>query len=244
MANITMITSGKGGVGKSVSCVMLGAALSRLSKKVLIIELDSGLGSLDMMMGLEDRVVYNISDVLEGICEPKKAIFKYDHAPSLYLMPATSYLDSDISVKDISKLCRGLAGYFDYILLDTPAGIGPMFKAAALAADSALIVVTPEPISVRDSSIICNLILENHIDNVKLIINRVKNDTAKSGAVSDLDSVIDDVGAGLIGVVPENGEFAKAMSNGDPLNLNNIVSQVYDNIAKRMLGQYAELLIN
>ncbi len=244
MSFVTMVTSGKGGVGKSGSCVMLGAALSRLGKKVLIIELDSGLRSLDIMMGLDDCVTYDICDVLVGRCEPIKAIFQYEYAPSLYLMPATSHLEADISADDISRLCRGLAGYFDCVLLDTPAGIGTAFDAAAKCADAAVIVVTPDPISVRDGAVVSDMLYNLGLNDMRLIINRVKPDAVKHKVVSDFDSVIDTVQVQLIGVVPEDYEFSRAMSKGAPLSEKNDVYRVYERIAKRLCGKYVKLLIS
>lgn len=244
MSYVTMVTSGKGGVGKSGCCVMLGAALSRLGKKVLLIELDSGLRSLDIMMGLDDRVIYDICDVLEGNCEPIKAIYKYDFAPSMYLMPATSRIASDISADDISRLCKGLAGYFDYVLLDTPAGIGSSFEAAAKASDCAVIVVTPDPISVRDAHIVSNLLFQDSVKEMRLIINKVRTDTVKSGIVEDFDQIIDDVGVQLLGVVPENADFLKAMATGRKMDEKNEVYLIYERIAKRLCGEYVPLIIS
>lgn len=243
MSYVTMVTSGKGGVGKSGCCVMLGSALSRLGKKVLVIELDSGLRSLDIMMGLDDRVIYDICDVLDGNCEPIKAIYKYDHAPSLYLMPATSRISPYIKAEDISRLCKGLAGYFDYVLLDTPAGIGSAFDAAANAADSAIIVVTPDAVSVRDGALVSRLLYSQGIENMRLIINKVRTDTVKSGMVENLDKVIDDVAVQLIGVVPDDAEFLKAMAKGRALSEKNTVYMVYDRIARRLCSEYVPLLI-
>ncbi|MFQ9871987.1 MAG: P-loop NTPase [Oscillospiraceae bacterium] len=243
MSQVIMITSGKGGVGKSSACVLLGAALGRLGKKVLVLELDSGLRSLDLMMGLQDQVTYDIQDVLLGRCEPIRAIFSCEYCANLFLMPATSVLDAGIAQEDIVRLCRGLSGYFDFVLLDSPAGVGATFEAAARACSQAILVVTPDPVSVRDGAIVSGLLEELDVGRQRLIINRVRTNLEKLSLVPDLDRVIDTVGVQLLGVVPDSDLLLRAIAGGKALPEKSLPGRVYQNIARRILGKYVKLAV-
>lgn len=243
MPQVIMVTSGKGGVGKSSACVLLGAALGRLGKKVLVLELDSGLRSLDLMMGLQDQVTYDIQDVLLGRCEPIRAIFSCEYCANLFLMTATSVLDASIAQEDIVRLCRGLSGYFDFVLLDSPAGVGATFEAAARACSQAILVVTPDPVSVRDGAIVSDLLEELGVGRQRLIINRVRTNLEKLSLVPDLDRVIDTVGVQLLGVVPDSDLLLRAIASGKALPEKSLPGKAYQNIARRILGKYVKLAV-
>ena len=243
MAEKIFVTSGKGGVGKSTICALLGATLARLDKKTLIIELDFGLRSLDVMLGVSDKTVFDLSDVLMSRCEINKEIVSCEYEPRLKLISAP--LDSFLSYnkESLKKLLDKIDGEYDYILIDSPAGAGLSFREAISLVDSALIVVTPDLVCVRDARKVSDILLDFGVTNQRLIINKVKNKFMKLDILTDLDYVIDAVGVQLISVIPENIEIFQKTLVGSSLIKESVSFKVFENLAKRILGQEIPLII-
>ena len=182
MGEVIVITSGKGGVGKTTTTANVGTGLAMLDKKVVLIDTDIGLRNLDVVMGLENRIVYNLVDVIEGTCRIRNALIKDKRYPNLYLLPSAQTRDkSAVSPEQMKKLADELREEFDYILLDCPAGIEQGFKNAIAGADSALVVTTPEVSAVRDADRIIGLLEANEMKQTHLIVNRISMDMVKRG---------------------------------------------------------------
>ncbi|MGL6167964.1 MAG: septum site-determining protein MinD, partial [Fusobacteriaceae bacterium] len=203
MGKVIVITSGKGGVGKTTSSANLGAALAMQNQKTLLIDTDIGLRNLDVVMGLENRIVYDLIDVIEGACKPKQAIIKDKRNDNLHLLPAAQSRDKNaISPEQMIELINTLRPEYDYILVDCPAGIEQGFRNAIAGADEAYVVTTPEISAVRDADRIIGLLEANEIRNPKLIINRLRVQMVKDGNMLSVDDVIDILGIKPIGIVP------------------------------------------
>lgn len=243
MAQTILVTSGKGGVGKSSSSVFIGYALARKQKKVLIVELDAGLRGLDIMLGVEDKTAYNMGDILLGRCDPYDAVVTSEHQSGLSLLPAPGDHWEDLRQADLVWLVKSISAYYDYILLDSPAGFGKGFRIGVSAADSAILVVTPDPICVRDGAIASRLLQQHGITEQRLLINRVRQQYGRPELMPDLDVVIDQTGVQLLGVVPEDPQIIRSGAMGIPLPENCRAFQAYDNIGKRITGQYCPLAI-
>ncbi|MCI8440910.1 MAG: septum site-determining protein MinD [Provencibacterium sp.] len=242
MSHIKLVTSGKGGAGKSTVSVYSAAALVRRGRRVLLLEMDAGLRGLDILLGVCDRTVFDMSDVLEGRCEPVKAIVECAWCPGLHLMPAPLDRSFFPCSGDLARLCRGLSSYYDYLLIDTPAGLGIGFEVSLSVAQSAFIVATPDPVAVRDAASVAALIFERGLTDVKLLINRLPPRPGQM-LVSDLDSCIDTVGAQLIGVIPEERALAAASARGGELPADSPAGAEFLRIAGRIEGEYTPLAI-
>ncbi len=211
----TVITSGKGGVGKSTVSVGLGRALARRGRRVLLIDCDAGLRSLDRMTGTEENLVFDISDVVYGRCAPAEAIYPCADEPGLFLLPAPSSGENMIRPGVMRKLVPLLKRYYDHVLLDSPAGVGGGFRSAACAADRALLVCSPDPVCVRGTDAVRELLQKLSLREMRLIINRFNGEFfSETGVFGDLDSVIDAAGVRLFGVVPEDFSLAAAFLKG------------------------------
>lgn len=211
----TVITSGKGGVGKSTVSVGLGRALARRGKRVLLIDCDAGLRSLDRMTGTEENLVFDISDVVYGRCAPAEAIYPCAEEENLFLLPAPSSGENMIRPGVMRKLVPLLKRYYDHVLLDSPAGVGGGFRSAACAADRALIVCTPDPVCVRGANSVEGLLDKLGVYDRRLVINRFNGRFFdETGVYGDLDGVIDAAGIRLFGVVPEDFSLAAAFLKG------------------------------
>ena len=243
MAQTILITSGKGGVGKSSSSVFIGYALARRQKRVLIVELDAGLRGLDIMLGVENKTAYNMGDILLGRCDPYDAVVVSDYQSGLSLLPAPGEHWEDLKQADLVWLVKSISVYYDYILLDSPAGFGKGFRIGISVADKAILVVTPDPICVRDGAIASRMLQKYGVSEQRLLINRVKQQYARMELLPNLDTVIDQTGVQLIGVVPDDIMVMKAGAKGVPLPPGNKAYQAYDNIGKRLLGQYCPLAV-
>lgn len=240
MGKVIVVTSGKGGVGKSTSTANLGTALAVLGRKVVVVDADVGLRNLDVIMGLESRVVYTSMDVLEGICELEQALVKDRRTKDLYLLAASQKNNkSDIQPEQMKKLCLELKETHDYVLVDSPAGIEQGFQNAAAGADDALIVTTPEVASVRDADRIIGLLQNMNIDDMHLIINRLAPDMVKTGDMMDPTDVTDILSIDLIGVVPDDKEILVSTNRGMPSTYNHKsdAGQAYKRIAQRLEGE-------
>ena len=239
MGRVIVLTSGKGGVGKSTSTANLGTALAMLSKKVVVVDADVGLRNLDVIMGLESRVVYTSMDVIDGTCSIEKALVKDRRVKALNLLAASQKNNkTDILPEQMKKICKELKEDFDYVLIDSPAGIEQGFQNAAIGAEEALIVTTPEISAVRDADRIIGLLQNMHIDEMKLVINRLSPQMVKAGDMMNHQDIIDILSIDLIGIVPEDSEIIASTNRGLPLvyNHTSFAGQAYNRIAQRLEG--------
>ena len=235
MSQISVITSGKGGAGKSTVTAGLGNALSRLSGRVLLIDADAGLRSLDLMLGVAGNTMYDLADVFAGNCEPARAIYSSPVFQNVFVLPAPIHLEEMCSPKEMRALCRGLASYYDHVIIDCPAGMGKGFDTAVSAADRALVVSTPDMVCARDAQIIGNLLEERRLP-AHLIINRLRPNKVMDGSMPDVDEIIDTAGIQLLGILPEDEEVAVANANGRPLPSACNAAVCFAYIAQRYLG--------
>ncbi len=240
MGEVIVITSGKGGVGKTTTTANLGTGLAMQGKKVVLIDTDIGLRNLDVVMGLENRIVYDIVDVIEGTCRLKQALIKDKRFDGLYLLPAAQTRDKNsISPQQMVNLCEDLRKEYDYIVVDCPAGIEQGFKNAIAGADKAMVVTTPEVSAVRDADRIIGLLEANEVRNPQLIVNRVRQDMVKRGDMMSIDDIIDILAIGLVGVVPDDENIIISTNRGEPAVNDNksLAGQAYRNITKRIVGE-------
>lgn len=239
MGEVIVITSGKGGVGKTTTTANVGTGLAKLDKKVVLIDTDIGLRNLDVVMGLENRIVYNLVDVIEGNCRIKQALIKDKRYPNLYLLPSAQTRDKTaVNPEQMKKLCEELKDEFDYILMDCPAGIEQGFKNAIAGADRALVVTTPEVSAVRDADRIIGLLEANEIGQTHLIVNRIRMDMVKRGDMMSSDDVVEILAVDLIGVVPDDENIVVSTNQGEPLvGDDSLAGQAYLNICKRIMGE-------
>ena len=210
MSEVIVITSGKGGVGKTTTTANVGTGLAQLNKKVVLIDTDIGLRNLDVVMGLENRIVYNLVDVVEGNCRLKQALIKDKRYSNLFLLPSAQTRDkSAVSPEQMRKLVDELRKDFDYILLDCPAGIEQGFKNAIAGADRAIIVTTPEVSAIRDADRIIGLLEAEELKKIELVINRIRMDMVKRGDMMSVEDVVDILAIDLIGVAGMQAFFQK-----------------------------------
>jgi septum site-determining protein MinD len=244
-AQIIMICSGKGGTGKSTVAVLVGAQLAACGKKVLLIELDSGLRSVDIISGVYGRTVYDIEDILCGRCRGEKAIVESPLYPGLSVISAP-YEGGEVRREPLTHLVDAMRSYFDYILLDTAAGMGAPFQAGAALCGLALLVLTPDPVALRDGRIVADrLIADGHAQaEVRLIVNRVSAQSfGKKASVFDLDVCIDTVGVQLIGVIPESREIQLAGADSTVLQAECPAAVAGAALARRLLGERVPLTV-
>lgn len=240
MGQVTVVTSGKGGAGKSTVSAGLGVALAREGHKVLLIDGDAGLRSLDLMLGISGTVVYDIADVLAGACAPSHAIYASPLYSGVFVLPAPMQLERLCTPEQMRRLCTGLARWYDDVIVDCPAGVGRGFDTAVAGATSALVVTTPDMICARDAQIVSQL-LERYRIPARLIINRVRTKPVRQGKMPDLDAIIDTAGVQLIGVIPEDEKVAVAGAYGNPLPGDALASVCFRHTAQRLLGAQVPL---
>ncbi len=244
MGEVIVVTSGKGGVGKTTTTANIGTGLAKLNKKVVLIDTDIGLRNLDVVMGLENRIVYNLVDVIEGNCRRNQALIKDKKYENLFLLPAAQTKDkTSVTPEQMKKLTDELKEEFDYIILDCPAGIEQGFKNAIAGADRALVVTTPEVSAVRDADRIIGLLEANEIKNPQLIVNRLRPDMIKRGDMMSAEDVVDILAVELIGQVPDDENIVVATNNGEPLvGDSSLAGQAYMNICRRVTGENVPFL--
>lgn len=244
MSEVIVITSGKGGVGKTTTSANVGTGLAKLDKKVVLIDTDIGLRNLDVVMGLENRIVYNLVDVVEGNCRPKQAMIKDKRYNNLYLLPSAQTRDkTSVTPEQMVALVDELREEFDYIILDCPAGIEQGFKNAIAGADRALVVTTPEVSAIRDADRIIGLLEANSMKKIDLIVNRIRMDMVKKGDMMSIEDVVDILSINLIGAVPDDENIVISTNQGEPLAGNNTLpGQAYMNICKRIMGEDVPML--
>lgn len=245
MSQVIVITSGKGGVGKTTTTANLGVGLAKLGKKVVLVDTDIGLRNLDVVLGLENRIVYDLVDVVTGVCTPRQAAIKDKRFDGLFLIPAAQTKDKDaISVEQMQELCNKLREEYDFIIIDCPAGIEQGFKNAIAGADKALIVTTPEVSAVRDADRIIGLLEANEIEEHYLIINRIRPDMVRRGDMMNIDDIIDILNIDLIGIIPDDQDIIVSTNKGEPavVNMKSSAGQGYRNIAQRLTGNNVPLM--
>ena len=239
MGKVIVVTSGKGGVGKTTTTANLGTALALLDKKVVLIDTDIGLRNLDVVLGLENRIVYDLVDVVEGTCKLNQALIRDKRFEGLYLMPAAQTRNKmAVSPEQMVELVAELEKQFEFVIIDCPAGIERGFKNAIAGAKSAIIVTVPEVSSVRDADRIIGLLSSDGIEDVKLLINRIRPDLVKKGDMLAIDDIIEILGVDLIGVVPEDENIFHFTNLGEPAvtDKSSAAGKAYLNIANRILG--------
>lgn len=244
MGEVIVITSGKGGVGKTTTTANIGAGLAKLNKRVVVIDTDLGLRNLDVVMGLENRIVYNLVDVIEGKCRMKQALIKDSRYETLYLLPSAQTKDKTaITPGQMKKLTEELAEEYDYVLLDCPAGIEQGFQNAIAGATRAIIVTTPEVSAIRDADRIIGLLEKNNIKNLNLIINRVRMDMVMRGDMMSVDDVSEILAIQLLGVLPDDEQVVIGTNQGEPvIELPSLAGKAYQNICRRIIGEDVEFL--
>ena len=244
MSEVIVITSGKGGVGKTTTTANVGTGLAKMDQKVVLIDTDIGLRNLDVVMGLENRIVYNLVDVVEGNCRIKQALIKDKRYPNLYLLPSAQTRDkTSVTPEQMVKLISELREEFDYILLDSPAGIEQGFKNAIAAADRALIVTTPEVSAIRDADRIIGLLEANEIKRSDLIVNRIRMDMVESGNMMSMDDVVEILAIDLIGAIPDDEIIVISTNQGEPcVGDDSMAGQAYMNICHRVMGEEVPFL--
>jgi len=240
-----VITSGKGGVGKTTTSANIGMGLAMLGKKVVLLDADIGLRNLDVVLGLENRIVYNLIDVIEDNCRLQQALIKDKKYPDLYLLPAAQTRDKDaVTPEQMVELCQELKEKFDFVLIDCPAGIEQGFKNAIAGADRALVVTTPEVSAIRDADRIIGLLEANELSNHKLVVNRLRMDMVKRGDMMSVEDVVEILAIDLIGVIPDDENIVISTNNGEPIvrNQDILSGNAYINISKRLLGEEVEFI--
>lgn len=245
MSEVIVVTSGKGGVGKTTTSANVGTALALQGKSVVLVDADIGLRNLDVVMGLENRIVYDLVDVVEGRCRLKQALIKDKRFEGLFLLPAAQTRDKDaVGPEQMRKLCDSLREEFDFIILDCPAGIEQGFKNAVAGADRALVVTTPEVSAVRDADRIIGLLESQGVSNMQLIINRVRMQMVKRGDMMAMDDVVEILAVDLIGVVPDDEQIVVTTNKGEPASAdaNSLAGRAFKNIANRVLGEEVPFL--
>jgi septum site-determining protein MinD len=239
-AKVITITSGKGGVGKTTTTANLAVALAALGAKVVCIDGDIGLRNLDVILGLENRIVYDLVDVVEGRARLRQAMIKDKRLPDLHLIPAAQKRDkAAISPSDMIKVCNDLRPEFDFVLVDSPAGIERGFRNAVAPADQVLIVTNPEVSAVRDADRIIGLIEAEEKGPGYLIINRIKMEMVKRGDMLSTEDVLDILAIPLIGIVPEDEGVVVSSNRGAPAAMDekSRAGQAFRNIARRLKGE-------
>ncbi|MDK2821008.1 MAG: septum site-determining protein MinD [Clostridia bacterium] len=240
MGEVIVITSGKGGVGKTTTTANLGAVLADMGKKVVLVDTDIGLRNLDVVMGLENRIVYDLIDVVEGRCRLKQALIKDKRFDNLYLLPANQTRDKTaVSRQQMIDLTSQLKEEYEFVLIDCPAGIEMGFKNAIAGAEKALVVTTPEVAAVRDADRIIGLLEAAEMEAPRLIINRLRPDMVRKGNMMNIDDMMEILAIDLIGVVPEDEYIVISTNRGEPavLNKNSRAGKAYCNISRRLLGE-------
>lgn len=237
---VLTITSGKGGVGKTTATANIGAALAAQGQKVVCLDADIGLRNLDLVLGLENRIVYDLVDVVEGRCRLRQAMIRDKRLPNLFLLPAAQTRDKTaVSPSDMVRVCEELRGEYDWILIDSPAGIERGFRNALAPADEVIVITNPEVSAVRDADRIIGLVEAEEKGPIHLIINRLNPQMVKKGDMLTAEDVLELLAVRLLGIVPEDETVVVNTNRGMPVALDekSRAGQAFRNIALRLLGQ-------
>ncbi|HEX5501619.1 MAG TPA: septum site-determining protein MinD [Thermomicrobiales bacterium] len=246
MGRVITITSGKGGVGKTTTTANLGMALAMAGKTVCLIDADIGLRNLDIVLGLENRIVYDLVDVVEGSCRLKQALIRDKHYQNLCLIPAAQTRDKEaVAPEQMADVCRRVAQQFDFVVVDSPAGIEQGFRNAIAGADEVLVVTTPEVSAVRDADRIIGLVEAAELPPPRLILNRLNPALAQRGEMMTMEDVTDILAIDLIGIVPEDSTIVMASNRGEPAVLSEAsrAGRAYREIAQRVMGEDVPLVV-
>ena len=244
-ARVITITSGKGGVGKTTATANLGVSLARRGQRVVVLDADIGLRNLDVVMGLENRIVYDLVDVVEERCRLRQALIRDKRLPDLYLLPAAQTRDKTaVNPAQMVEMCDQLREAFNFVLIDSPAGIEAGFKNAIAPADEVLIITTPEVSAVRDADRIIGLVEAGEKGPGRLIINRLNPGMVRRGDMLDTDDVIEILAIELVGIIPEDESILVSANRGFPVALDGVTPAglAYHNIARRLLGEQVDFL--
>lgn len=245
MGEAIVITSGKGGVGKTTTTANIGTALASMGKKVVVVDGDTGLRNLDVLMGLENRIVFTLIDVIENRCRLKQAMIKDKRFNNLFLLPTAQTRDkNDIKAEEMLSLVQELKEDFDYVLIDCPAGIEQGFENAVIGADRAIVVVNPEVTSVRDADRVIGKLDAKGVENHQLLINRLNSEMVKRGDMLNINDIIETLSIKLIGVVPDDRNITISTNKGEPIVLDEKATsgQAFKNIARRITGEEVPLI--
>lgn len=246
MARVITITSGKGGVGKTTTTANLGTALAMQGQRVVCVDADIGLRNLDVVMGLENRIVYDLVDVVEGRCRLRQALIKDKRFPELFLLPAAQTRDKDaVSPEDMIELCNNLRREFDFVLVDSPAGIEGGFRNAIAGADEVLIVTTPEVSAVRDADRIVGLVEAFEKGHPRLILNRIRPQMVNRGEMMSKEDVVEILAIDLIGVIPDDETIVTSTNRGEVavMQKGSLAGKGYTDIARRLLGEDVPMIV-
>lgn len=246
LGRIVTITSGKGGVGKTTTTANIGAALAALGRSVVLIDADIGLRNLDIVLGLENRIVYDLVDIVEGTCKLRQAMIRDKRLSSLYLIPAAQTREKDaVSPQQMKTLCEELRRQFDFTLIDSPAGIEQGFRNSIAGADDVVVVTNPEVSSVRDADRIVGLVEASELPTPRLILNRLDPVLVRRGDMMSVDDVTDILAIPLLGVVPNDETIVTSTNRGEPaaLDMESRAGQAFRNIAARLNGQDVPFMV-
>ena len=244
MGTVIVVTSGKGGVGKTTAVANIGTALAQMGKRVVMVDTDIGLRNLDVVVGLENRIVYNLVDVVRGRCRLRQALVKDKHLDNLYLLPAAQTEDkSAVTAEQMVGLCRELKEDWDFVLIDCPAGIEQGFINAVAGAEEAIVVTTPEVAAVRDADRVIGLLESRGLKDPQLIINRIRPDMVRRGDMMDMDDILDILAVRLLGVIPEDDHIVVSTNRGEPAvwDKNSRAGMAFRDISRRLLGEEVPL---
>ncbi|HEX8991802.1 MAG TPA: septum site-determining protein MinD [Anaerolineales bacterium] len=244
-SQVITISSGKGGVGKTTAVANIAVALAATGARVVCVDGDIGLRNLDVVMGLENRIVYDLVDVIEGRCKLRQAMIRDKHLPELFLIPAAQTRDKNaVSPSDMVRVCNELRPDVDFILIDSPAGIERGFRNAIAAADRVIVVTNPEVSAVRDADRVIGLLEADEKRSPALIINRLNATLVKQHDMLSSDDVLDLLGVPLIGIVPEDEAVIVSSNRGTPvaLDMKSRAGQAFRNVARRIKGEEVPFL--
>ncbi|MGF1493988.1 MAG: septum site-determining protein MinD [Microcoleaceae cyanobacterium] len=247
MSRVIVVTSGKGGVGKTTSTANMGMALAKQGRQVMMIDADVGLSNLDLLLGLENRVVYTTQDIFSGACQIEQAFVKDKRQPGMTLLPAArNHVKDAITPERMKDLVKAIESRFDYILIDCPAGIEQGFQNAIAPAREAIIVTTPEISAVRDADRVIGLLEANDIKRIRLLVNRVRPGMVQANNMMSVQDVEEILAIPLVGIVPDDEEIIISSNQGQPLVLaeetDSKAAIAYDRVARRLHGERVEFL--
>lgn len=240
MSEVIVITSGKGGVGKTTTTANLGVGLAMRGKSVVLIDTDTGLRNLDLLLGLENRIMYDLIDVTEGRVPYKKALVRHKKYENLFLLPTSQVKDKTaVNPAQVVALCEELRKEYDYVIIDCPAGIEQGFKTAIAAADCAIVVTMPEISAVRDADKIIGELGRADKENIKLVVNRIRPQMVQSGDMLDMDDINDILSIQCIGQVPDDEMVVTATNKGEPVITveSSLAGKAYRNVVGRICGE-------
>jgi len=242
MAQVIMIASGKGGTGKSTIATFMAAELSLRGHKTFLTELDMGLRSIDIISGISENAVYDIGDVLSGECSWEKAVVVSPYTKNLHIMPAPGKKNG-VEFENLKKLVDEIYGEYEYIIIDTAAGLGDAFNAALAVSAMAIIVCTADAVSVRDARIVSDEIFYNNVRDIRLIINKFDKNTFKHSGFTDGDQIIDACCTQLLGVIPYDVNIQVAAMDGKTLTTDSLSKKIFSAICDRLQGRHTQMIV-